>query len=172
MEADIDTFKITTASLSDEEYRRLQEAGERIRKGRVWIDDRAITSVATIRAQITLAFEGTFPDLLIVDSLNLMAVDGYGHLLADLKLLARDSQAAILVVAHILRRYLPQEMMARHAHTLLILHRLRHASDAWLEIDHGTCTPRAIPLSFSFPTSRFFEQGQELWPAYHEIQKR
>jgi replicative DNA helicase len=171
IEAGLDLRKIRTVSLSAKEFRCLQEAGERIRKGRVWIDARSLSSVATMRAQIAQAFGDAFPDLLIIDSLNLMAVDGYGQILADLKLLAHDSQAAILVVAHTLNKHLPEEMMARHAHTLLILHRLQHESDARLEIDQGTCTPRTILLSFSSPTGRFIEQEQEFQPAYHETQE-
>ncbi len=166
METGIDTKDMQRGTIATEEYRRLEDTSQAIKEWKVWINDKYLTSFAMMREHMVNIFGDNYPDFIVIDYLDLIGLVGYHAKLTELRLFARDSHAALLVVGHTIKERLTREIMMQHASALLVLDREDKSREARLDVWQKEINS-SIPLYFYPPTTRFFNSEAECLQTYH-----
>ncbi|HEY1352140.1 MAG TPA: DnaB-like helicase C-terminal domain-containing protein [Ktedonobacteraceae bacterium] len=154
LETGLDTREINDGQMTGKDLAHLNAYDQNTKRQKLWIVDEVVKSVDAIGQHMTTVSGSTGLDLM-----QAWDAAAYARILRDLHLLARDSHAAILVIAHTIKTYLPQELMLSAARTVLVLNRDEQYVIAHLEVRQRGRRTRAVPLDFYPPTTRFFEDA-------------
>lgn len=169
METGIDTMDMDRGKVTEEDLARLRAAHQNIERDKLLVVDSIVKSAVAIRESMVSPLGNEFFDLIVLDYLDLMGAweaAEYAEVLHDLQLLARDSNAVILVVAHTIKNRLSQELMLRYAQALLVLDRGEESRNAHLEVWQAGKETHGLSLYFYPPTTRFFDSEEEFRRVY------
>ncbi|PRY56475.1 replicative DNA helicase [Glycomyces artemisiae] len=161
---DMDTLK--SGEMTPAEMTRLMEGFDRLHKARLYLDDNAVSTVATIRARARRIQQEHGLDLVVIDYLQLMKsgrktqnrTEEVGDISRDLKLLAKEIGVPVVVAAQLNRgpeqradkRPYPSDLresgsLEQDADVIILLHREGH---------YDKESPKGAEAEFNFAKNR------------------
>jgi replicative DNA helicase len=110
-EAEIDFSTLRKGFLANSAYRRLTEAGDRLSRAEIWIDDSGMATILEIKAKCRRLKAERGLDLVIVDYLQLASADGprdrkdleIAEISRGLKALAKELQLPVVALSQLNR---------------------------------------------------------------------
>ncbi len=110
-EAEIDFSTLRKGFLANSAYRRLTEAGDRLSRAEIWIDDSGIATILEIKAKCRRLKAERGLDLVMVDYLQLASADGrrdrkdleIAEISRGLKALAKELQLPVVALSQLNR---------------------------------------------------------------------
>ncbi len=110
-EAEIDFSTLRKGFLASSAYRRLTEAGDRLSRTEIWVDDSGMATILEIKAKCRRLKAERGLDLVVVDYLQLASADGHrdrkdleiGEISRGLKALAKELQIPVMALSQLNR---------------------------------------------------------------------
>jgi replicative DNA helicase len=110
-EAEIDFSTLRKGFLANSSYRRLTEAGDRLSRAEIWVDDSGMATILEIKAKCRRLKAERDLDLVVVDYLQLASADGHkdrkdleiGEISRGLKALAKELQIPVMALSQLNR---------------------------------------------------------------------
>lgn len=160
MDAGLDAWNIRQGKITEAEHARVKAAREKIKRGRVFINDYMHKSTKDIRRD----FEENHSDLVVIDYLDLLRDTNlhYLQVLTDLQHLAEEWGVAFLVVTQMHSSWRPLFPEGKPGVLLLLS---RQEEEAQLTVVRRNEIAQSL-LHFHPTTTRFFSSQAECIEAY------